>query len=151
MRCDEKQARMTIGELAKRSGLSAHTIRYYERIGLLPYVGRDRSGRRDYDASILTWIEFLGRLKTTGMPIREMLHYAALRERGTATETERQKLLERHRERVRAHLAELGACLLVLDTKIAGYAGGEQRMKDYDAELPECRRKPAGTRQTRAR
>lgn len=61
---------MKIGELAKRSGLTAHTIRYYERIGLLPYADRDQSSRRDYDASILAWIEFLGRLKTTGMPIR---------------------------------------------------------------------------------
>jgi DNA-binding transcriptional MerR regulator len=142
---------MKIGELAKRSGLSAHTIRYYERIGLFPYADRDRSSQRDYDASILTWIEFLGRLKTTGMPIREMLRYAALRERGIATEAERQELLERHRERVRAHVTELNACLLVLDTKIAGYAGGKQRMKDYDATLPERRHKPAGARQTRAR
>ncbi len=77
---------MKIGELAKRSGLSAHTIRYYERIGLLPYADRDQSSQRDYDASILIWIAFLGRLKTTGMPIREMLRYAALRESGVVTE-----------------------------------------------------------------
>jgi DNA-binding transcriptional MerR regulator len=139
-----------IGELAKRSGLSAHTIRYYERIGLLPYADRDRSSQRDYDASILIWIEFLGRLKTTGMPIREMLHYAALRERGVGTETERRALLEQHRERVRAHVAELQNCLLVLDTKIAGYAGLEERMKEYDATRPERQRKPARTRAARA-
>jgi len=120
---------MKIGELAKRSELSAHTIRYYERIGLLPHADRDLSGQRDYDASILIWIEFLHRLKTTGMPIREMLQYAALRERGVGTEAERRTLLEQHRERVRAHVADLHACLLVLDTKITGYAGNEQRMK----------------------
>ena len=79
---------MKIGELAKRSGLSAHTIRYYERIGLLPYADRDQSGQRDYDASILVWIEFLHRMKTTGMPIREMLRYAALRAGGVETEAE---------------------------------------------------------------
>ena len=89
---------MKIGELAKRSGLTAHTIRYYERIGLLPYADRNQSRQRDYDASILTWIEFLGRLKTTGMPIRDMLRYAALRERGVGTEAERRDLLERHRD-----------------------------------------------------
>ena len=137
---------MKIGELARRSGLSAHTIRYYERIGLLPYAGRDQSGQRDYDASSLIWIEFLNRLKTTGMPIREMLHYAALRERGVSTEAERSALLEQHRERVRAQVAELQACLVVLDTKIAGYAGKEQRMKNYDASIPQRWRKPAGTR-----
>jgi DNA-binding transcriptional MerR regulator len=142
---------MKIGELAKRSGLSAHTIRYYERIGLLPYADRDRSSRRDYDASILTWIEFLGRLKATGMPIREMLRYAALREKGTGTEAQRRELLDQHRTRVRAHVAELQACLLVLDAKIAGYADVEKRMKNYDATLPERRRKPAGARQARPR
>src|SRR3546814_228175 len=77
-RRDENRCFMKIGDLAKRSGLSAHTLRYYERIGLLPYADRDRSGQRDHDASILTWIEFLGRLKTTGMPIRGMLRYAKL-------------------------------------------------------------------------
>jgi DNA-binding transcriptional MerR regulator len=142
---------MKIGELAKRSGLSAYTIRYYERIGLLPRADRDRSGQRDYDASILTWMEFLDRLKTTGMPIREMLHYAALRERGVGTEAERRALLEQHRESVRARVADLQACLLVLDSKIAGYAGKEQRMKEHDASIPGRRRKPAGTRQAGAR
>lgn len=151
MRRDERRALMKIGELAKRTGLSTHTIRYYERIGLLPHADRDQSGQRDYDASILIWIEFLGRLKTTGMPIREMLRYAALRENGVCTEAERSDLLEQHRERVRAHVAELQACLLVLDTKIAGYAGMKQRMKEYDASISERQRKPAGTRQAGAR
>jgi DNA-binding transcriptional MerR regulator len=140
---------MKIGELAKQSGLSAHTIRYYERIGLLPYARRDRSKQRDYDASILTWIEFLGRLKTIGMPIRDMHLYARLREAGTSTEMERRALLERHRQRVRAHVAELQACLLVLDTKIAGYGGTEQRTRNHGTESIR-RRKPLSTRVARA-
>lgn len=142
---------MKIGELARRSGLSAHTIRYYERIGLLPYADRDRSSRRDYDASILVWIEFLGRLKTTGMPIREMLRYAALREKGPVTNAERRMLLVKHREQVRARIAELSACLLVLDIKIAGYADAEMRIEDYDAEHFRRRNQPPRTRQARAR
>jgi DNA-binding transcriptional MerR regulator len=142
---------MKIGELAKRSGLSAHTIRYYERIGLLPYADRDQSSRRDYDVSILTWIEFIGRLKTTGMPIREMLQYAMSREQGPGTEAARRKLLEQHRERVRARLADLNECLLVLDTKISGYAAVEKRIKDYDATLLPRRREPARARSARTR
>lgn len=142
---------MKIGELAKRSGLSAHAIRYYERIGLLPHADRNQSGQRDYDASILIWIEFLDRLKTTGMPIREMLRYAALRERGVGTEADRCALLEQHRERVRAHVAELQACLLVLDTKIAGYAGKKQRIENYDETILEHERKPTRARQAGAR
>jgi DNA-binding transcriptional MerR regulator len=142
---------MKIGELAKRTGLSAYTIRYYERIGLLPYADRDQSSQRDYDASILIWIEFLGRLKATGMPIRDMLRYAALRERGIGTEAERRELLVQHRERVRARVAEMQDSLRVLDTKIAGYGGAKMRMKEYDTALQERRPKPTGTRQARTR
>lgn len=139
---------MKIGELAKRSGLSAHTIRYYERIGLLPHAGRDASRQRNYDASILSWIDFLGRLKSTGMPIRDMLRYARLREAGAASHAERRELLEEHRARVRAHIADLQANLLVLDTKIAGYAGLDERMTDHAAETTR-RRKPARARDAR--
>ena len=112
---------MKIGELAAVSGISAHTIRYYERIGLMTAGSRDRSGHRSYDAGALVWIEFLGRLKTTGMPIREMLRYAKLREQGPVSEPARQALLMAHRKMVRAHVDELVACLDVLDAKIAGY------------------------------
>lgn len=123
---------MKIGQLAKRTGLSAHTIRYYERIGLLPYADRDGGGQRDYDTSILAWIGFLGRLKTTGMPIRDMLRYAELRAEGDHTGPDRRALLEAHREQVRAHVAELEACLLILDTKIDSYVEDERRTQDHD-------------------
>jgi DNA-binding transcriptional MerR regulator len=142
---------MKISELVGRSGLSAHTIRYYERIGLLPYAARDRSSHRDYDASILNWIEFLGRLKTTGMPIRQMLRYAELRQQGSGTEADRRELLEKHRERVRAQLDELRACLLVLDAKIDGYVDEKKRIKDYEPTSSEQQRKSAGARQARAK
>src|SRR5260370_19502727 len=121
---------MKIGELAKRSELTAHTIRYYERIGLLPYADRNQSRQRDYDASILTWIEFLGRLKTTGMPIRDMLRYAALLERGVCTQPERPELLDRHRAAARAHVVDLQPCLLVSATNFLGDAGTRTRSKD---------------------
>lgn len=140
---------MRIGDLAKRTGLSAHTIRYYERIGLLPRAVRDASRQRSYDASILTWIEFIGRLKTTGMPIREMRRYAALREQGSVTDHERGELLRQHRERVRARIAELQSCLRVLDAKIAGYSGSHRRMKDNDAD-DATRRKSSRPRHARS-
>ena len=124
---------MKIGELARRTGLSTHTLRYYERIGLLPRAVRGRSSQREYDATILPWIAFLGRLRTTGMPIRDMVRYAGLRARGTATKAERKELLVQHRARVRTHLAELHACLAVLDTKIAGYAGHTGMDENHDA------------------
>jgi len=81
------------------------------------------------------------------MPIREMLRYAASREKGSGTEAERRALLERHREQVRARVAELEACLLVLDTKIAGYADIEKRIEDHDAHQLTRRNQQAGARQ----
>ncbi|MDO6510376.1 MerR family transcriptional regulator [Celeribacter halophilus] len=132
MRLDENQSAMKISELAKRTGLSAHTIRYYERIGLLPFADRDTGGQRDYDETVLVWIGFLKRLKTTGMPIRKMLQYAELRAQGDQTGPERRALLEQHRERVRAHLAELEDSLLVLDTKIDSYVEAEKRTQNHD-------------------
>ena len=118
---------MKIGDIAGKTGLTAHTIRYYERIGLLPFAPRDGTGQRVYDASILTWIEFLGRLKTTGMSIQEMLRYAGLRAQGAATEQARCDLLTEHRDQVRLKVVELQACLLVLDNKIAGYDNTQLR------------------------
>jgi DNA-binding transcriptional MerR regulator len=114
---------MRIGELAAISGLSVHTIRYYERIGLMPAASRNGSRHRTYDPQTLVWIEFLGRLKTTGMPLREMLRYAKLRGLGAVSEAERKALLAAHRDEVRAHVDELMDCLAVLDAKIAGYGG----------------------------
>ncbi|WP_095589819.1 MerR family transcriptional regulator [Actibacterium ureilyticum] len=137
---------MKIGELAKRSGLSAHTIRYYERIGLLPVADRDAGGRRDYDADILVWIAFLHRLKTTGMPIRDMRRYADLRAKGDHTAPARQQLLRAHRENVRAHIADLQAALLVLDTKIDTYVAAEKRTQNHD---DRDARNPAGARTAR--
>ena len=84
---------MKIGELALRTGLSVHTIRYDEQIGLLPRADRDGSGQCDDDTAILSWIAFIGRLKTTGMPLREMQRYADLRSRGPLTGADRLALL----------------------------------------------------------
>ena len=114
---------MKIGELAARSGLSAHTIRYYERIGLMPPAQRDGSRHRFYDERTLIWIEFLGHLRTTGMPIRDMLVYARLRAAGEGTEAARKDLLVAHRQVVRQRVRDLTDCLDVLDAKIAGYGG----------------------------
>ncbi|MBV9731697.1 MAG: MerR family transcriptional regulator [Verrucomicrobia bacterium] len=109
---------MRIGELARRSGLSIHTIRYYEAIGLLPCPSRDQSGKRSYDISIFAWIDFLARLKAAEMPIKAMISYAELWQRGPATAARRRKLLEELRERVCDRITELKSCLGVIDTKI---------------------------------
>lgn len=112
---------MKIGELAARSALSIDTLRYYERLGLLPRALRDASNQRVYDASTLVWVEFLSRLKSTGMPLRDMATYAQMRAQGPQTSAQRRDMLEDHRIQVRAKLAELTDNLAILDKKICDY------------------------------
>lgn len=109
---------MKIGELARRSGLSVHTLRYYEKVGLLPPAFRNRSGQRDYDAAILGWIDFLGRMKASGMPIRDIAAYALLWQQGAGTEAARRELLEQQGRRVTTQIEDLQSCLLVIKQKI---------------------------------
>ena len=114
----------TIAEAAERSGLSAHTLRYYERDGLLlTGVDRSPSGHRRYTGRDLAWIELITRLRATGMPIREVRKYAALVRAGDGNEAERLALLVAHRERVEAQLAEVTAHLRAIDHKIGIYEG----------------------------
>ena len=115
-------ARLTIAEMARRSGVTAHTLRYYERIGLLD-VDRGPSGHRVYDERDFARVVFLSRLRMTGMPIRELQRYVALVGEGEATVPERLAMLLAHRESVRAQLAELQFALETVEFKIAAYGG----------------------------
>ena len=114
---------MAIGDVAERTGLSVHTLRYYERIGLLDPVPRDSGGRRAFGADDLAWLTLLTKLRRTGMPIAEMVRYAELVRGGPATHPERLLLLQRHRDAVAARIAELADCLEVVDYKINLYQG----------------------------
>jgi DNA-binding transcriptional MerR regulator len=114
-------ATLTIAQAAEESGLSAHTLRYWERAGLLAPVTRNGSGHRRYAEEDLERIKFLIRLRATGMPIRQVRRYAELANRGDDTEGERLELLEAHCEAVRAHLEETAAHLELIDWKIDLY------------------------------
>ena len=111
----------TLQEVVQRSGLSEHTLRYYERIGLLDPVGRATSGHRRYAAKDFDWIEFLTRLRATGMPIRHMQEFAALRRQGDATIAKRCALLEAHQQMVRMHIEELQLNLEAITHKLETY------------------------------
>jgi DNA-binding transcriptional MerR regulator len=110
---------MTIAQLAAQTGLSAHTLRYYERLGLVPLVGRDRSsGHRRYSAEHAHWIGFLRQLRATGMPLREIRTYARLVARGPSTWPERKAILASHRQRVAETIRTLEQHRDLLDTKL---------------------------------
>jgi DNA-binding transcriptional MerR regulator len=112
---------LTISDAARASGVSAHTLRYYERAGLLDPVDRAASGHRRYAEEDLARIQFLTKLRSTGMPIRQIREYADLMRRGEGTHEERLALLESHRDAVRTHLAETERNLELIDYKIGYY------------------------------
>ncbi|CAH0537810.1 MerR family transcriptional regulator [Vibrio marisflavi] len=116
---------MNIREFSKQVGLSSHTLRYYEKIGLLKNIQRSVSGHRVYTNKDKSWIEFVKRLKDTGMPLDEILVYASLRENGTETLKERQQLLEQHREELIRHIEMQQKHLSALDDKIMLYKQGK--------------------------
>ncbi|MDV5145328.1 MerR family transcriptional regulator [Streptomyces sp. SBC-4] len=116
------RAHYTISEVAALTGLSAHTLRWYERIGLMPHVDRSHTGQRRFSERDLGWLGFVGKLRLTGMPVADMVRYAELVRAGDHTRDERRELLETTRRDVLARITELQDTLAVLDIKIGHYA-----------------------------
>ncbi|MEU7552191.1 MerR family transcriptional regulator [Streptomyces sp. NPDC044571] len=121
------QTRYTISEVEARTGLSQHTLRWYERIGLMPHVDRSHSGQRRFTDDDLGWLAFVGKLRSTGMSVADMVRYAELVREGEHTVDLRRELLEQTRREVRARITELNDALAVLDYKIELYTGKAQR------------------------
>lgn len=120
---------LTVSEVAERIGLSTHTLRWYERIGLLDQVTRDASGHRRYTRPDVEWLLLLTRLRATGMPVRDMQRYADLVRAGDSTSEERRELLESHRDRVEAHITELSRHLAIIDHKVGVYRMHQQHLR----------------------
>ena len=112
---------LSISDVAAETGLSNHTLRYYERAGLLLGVDRNRSGHRRYSAGDVSWLVMVTRLRSTGMPIRMIRRYADLVRAGDGNEAERLALLQTHRDQVIAKRDELQRNLEAIDYKIALY------------------------------
>ena len=128
------QRTYSVQETAARTGLSEHTLRYYERAGLIAPVQRDDSSKhRRYSEDHLRAIDFLKRMRATGMHICDMQRYVALFQQGDATLGERLAMLEEHGQRVREQIAELQSHLEVIEFKISNYRrlGAE---RDWDAD-----------------
>jgi DNA-binding transcriptional MerR regulator len=120
------QTGFTIAEVAEQTGLTPDTLRYYEKDGLLVHpVPRVSSGHRRYGEEDIGWIVLVTRLRSTGMPIRDVRRYADLVREGDGTEEARLELLRAHRENVLARLAEVQHHLAAVDYKIGVY---EQRL-----------------------
>jgi len=126
---------LTIQQMAQATGLSAHTLRYYERAGLMlqPVKRKEASGYRSYRLQDVAWIELLKHLRATGMPIRTLQRYAQLLRQGEQTIPERLQLLNQHQNRVEAQLQEVQHHLEVITRKIASY----EHLVSYEHHLTQ--------------
>lgn len=118
---------MNIAEVAKKFDLTAATLRYYERIGLIPPVNRSESGIRDYDEDDIKWIDFVKCMRNAGLTIETLILYTSLFIGGDTTLEERKSILVDERERLIAKRIEIDETIKRLDGKI----------KDYDGHLLE--------------
>lgn len=135
---------LSIAEAGRRTGVSVHTLRYYERAGLVVSpVERSAGGRRRYRQYDLEWITVCTKLRATGMPIRTIRLYAELVAAGRGNEQERLALLQAHRADVIAGLAEIQENLRLIDHKIDVYQG---RLAAGDADRLWASVRPSGSR-----
>ena len=119
----------SIGEFSKVTGLGIHTLRYYEHENLIVPL-RNASNRRGYSEKDIAWIAFIKRLKATGMPIKEIKKYAALRAEGDVTLSERMEMLIQHRQSLNEQIRQLQEHEAMLDEKIAFYQREIRRIMD---------------------
>ncbi|MFC9996248.1 MerR family transcriptional regulator [Nocardia sp. NPDC127526] len=118
-----ERPRYSIGEVSDRCGLTRDTLRWYERIGLMDYVGRDHSGQRRFSDRDLDWLELIGKLRRTRMSVADMVVYAELVRAGDHTFPQRLDMFRKTRAEVLAQIEELQETVAVLDCKIANYEG----------------------------
>ena len=120
---------MTIAQVSQKYGVSADTLRYYERIGLIPPVPRNRSGVRDYDESSCGWIELMKCMRAAGVQIEALRRYVILVQQGDAALEERRQLLLEQREQLAARMADMQQSLERLDKKIAAIEQCERTVR----------------------
>jgi DNA-binding transcriptional MerR regulator len=118
---DIQKEKLSIQEVTQATGLSAHTLRYYERIGLIHPIEREQNTRRRYTQDDIGWIDFLLKLRAIGMSIRDMQRYAALQRQGDETLPERLEMLRSLRDQVEARIDELNEHLKLIHYKIDIY------------------------------
>ena len=123
---------MKIAEVSKRYGVSTDTLRYYERVGLLRHVPRNRSGIRDYDEASCNAVEFVKCMRDAGMSIESLVEYMELIEQGDETRAARKELLARQSIAIRERIADLERALERLEYKIENY---DEIMADSERAL----------------
>jgi len=112
---------MKIAEVSERYGISLDTLRYYERIGLIPPVNRDQGGIRNYTEIDLRRVDFIKCMRSAGLPIEVLIEYVALVQQGDQTIEARREILKEQREQLATRMTEIQKTLDILDHKIEVY------------------------------
>ncbi|MDR1485824.1 MAG: MerR family transcriptional regulator [Planctomycetaceae bacterium] len=112
---------MTIAEVGKKLGISSDTLRYYERIGLIPKVKRNENGIRDYTEEDCNWVEFIKCMRNAGIQVEALVKYVALFQQGELTHSARKQILIEQHDQLKERLAEMKATLKRLNHKIENY------------------------------
>ena len=112
---------MKIAEVSEQYGLSSDTLRYYERVGLIPPVNRNESGIRDYNELDLRRVDFIKCMRSAGLPIEVLIEYVALVQKGDRTIEARKEILKEQRELLAARMKEIQKTMDILDHKIEVY------------------------------
>lgn len=115
---------MTITEVSRKYGLSADTLRYYERVGLIPKVNRNKSGVRNYTQEDCNWVEFIKCMRGAGLPIEVLIDYVEMFQQGDSTVNARKELLIDQRKALAEKIEEMKNTLARLDYKIDRYEKG---------------------------
>ena len=123
---------MNISEVSKKHNIPTDTIRYYEKVGLIPGVNRRESGIRDFSDNDVRWIEYIKCMRSAGMPIKELSEYVGLFEKGEKTHKQRKQILIRQRDNLVEKLKEMKKTLKMLNHKINTY---DNEMKKYEKKL----------------
>jgi DNA-binding transcriptional MerR regulator len=120
---------MTIAEVSEKYGMSADTLRYYERIGLIPPVPRDKNGIRNYGAESCGWIELMKCFRSAGVQVEALIEYVKLFREGDKTMDARKQILIEQREVLNGRIEEMQAALERLNYKINNYEKMSAQMK----------------------
>ena len=112
---------MTIKEVCEKYGITADTLRYYEKVGVIPTVGRTKGGKRDYSEQDISWVENAICMRNAGLPVEMLIEYVRLFQEGDGTFQERRDLLAEAREEILGHLSKYQATLVKLNYKISRY------------------------------
>lgn len=123
---------MTIAEVGRKYGLSPDTLRYYERVGLLPGIGRTSGGIRNYSEQDCRWVEYIKCMRAAGVSVETLVEYVALFRQGEETIPARKALLMEQRKQIAARIEDMQSVLAKLDWKLDGY---EERMRKCEERL----------------